>query len=359
MRRCMGMTRREIEKLTGVSQDSVRRRVLAEVEIQGRKKCYRKFIWRKNCIRLVVIVLLLICIGTAVFAVGIDFRKNYFGEGSDRINSNSALKSLENGDIRYTVEDTISDGDTLIIVYSVEGLSDEGKARVRSGDFLFGKASIGRTGKEGPIHLSFEADEKEQKEQIGFDSIIITPASQNSTENHPFYQVLMEFTGNCKVKTWLDGCDEVLEIPINLNPESIEIDLTEDLSDDGTEYNKIGEDEEGRWKMKKVRITKVKMSMQVSVSREYELPRIDFFAEHIALVYRDGTVKSAADFLNDGTYSCRICDDGVFDLSCEESEEPEEYDYILKGHFWDIPDIDQIESIMVDGVEFPADLQGV
>ena len=384
MRRCMGLSEREIERLTGISLDSVRNRVFSEIEgkekaqdaagyseleissvssaernrralnkrktlSSGRSRRFHRRIWY-----LAVIVFLLICIGTAVFAVNIDFRKNYFGEGSDKVNNSSALRSLENGDIRYTVEDTISDGDTLIIVYSVEGLSDAGKIWANSGDSMFGPASVGKMGKQGPIHLSFESKEKDGDSRVGFDSIMITRLTEYSAENHPFYQIKMEFTGNCNVKTWIEGCDEVLEIPVDLNPESMEFDIAGKISDTGEANPVGGSSAEDGWEIKKVRITKVKMSMDVAVTTEYSEQSIDFFAEHVSFIYKDGTVKNAKKMLNDKASS------GYFDRSqyidsVGEKEENEKTYYTLKGHFWDIPDFDQIEGILVDGVKYPAE----
>lgn len=386
MRRRMGLSEREIEKLTGISQDSVRRRVFSEIEGKekaqdaagyseleissvssaeercralnkkktlgsgGRPRRFHRRIWY-----LAVIVFLLICIGTAVFAVNIDFRKNYFGEGSDKVNNSSALRSLENGDIRYTVEDTISDGDTLIIVYSVEGLSDAGKVRVGSGDFLLGRASVGRTGMQGPIHLSFESTEKNGDARSGFDSIIVAPLTEYSTENHRFYQIKMEFTGNCNVKTWLEGCDEVLEIPVDLNPERMEFDIAGKISDTGETNTVRGSSAENGWEIKKVRITKVKMSMDVAVTAEYSEQGIDFFAEHVSFIYKDGTVKNAEKMLNDRTSSGYFRNKSQYIDPVGEKEENEKMNYTLKGHFWDIPDFDQIEGILVDGVKYPAE----
>ena len=383
MRRCMGLSEREIERLTGISLDSVRNRVFSEIEgkeraqdatgdgeleissvssaernrralnkrktlSSGRSRRFHRRIWY-----LAVIVFLLICIGTAVFAVNIDFRKNYFGEGSDKVNNSSALRSLENGDIRYTVEDTISDGDTLIIVYSVEGLSDTGKIWVDSGDFLFGP--FRKSGAQEQIHLSFESDEKDEEEQTGFDSIIITPLTEYSTENHRFYQIIMEFTGNCDVKTWLEGCDEVLEIPVDLNPESMEFDIAGKNSDTGETNTVRGSSAENGWEIKKVRITKVKMSMDVAVTMEYSSQDIDFFAEHVSFIYKDGTVKNTKEMLNDSNHSSILRAESPFSDPVGEKEANEKADYTLKGHFWDIPDFDQIEGILVDGVKYPAE----
>ena len=95
--------------------------------------------------------------------------------------------------------------------------------------------------------------------------------------------------------------------------------------------------------------------MDVAVTAEYSEQGIDFFAEHVSFIYKDGTVKNAEKMLNDRTSSGYFRNKSQYIDPVGEKEENEKMNYTLKGHFWDIPDFDQIEGILVDGVKYPAE----
>ena len=201
------LNEQELEALTAlpvrgtadVSVRAIRRRVgRALDEDPAERRGHMKQVYKKGiCAALIAASLI-----TGAFAASqMDFWHEWFANGTGDLDINTEKQSIDNGDLRLTLEQSLSDGDRTMIVYSLTALTDQGRKALD-------KQQNGTVSLTGTQHCT----------QVDFDE-------QNTAETH-FYG----YNAICQVPEaplilHLEGTADTISVPTAQNTESMSIAL--------------------------------------------------------------------------------------------------------------------------------------
>lgn len=182
-----------------ISVRDVRRRVNQTLdEDPAERRRHMKQVFKKGvCAALIAASLI-----TGAFAASqMDFWHEWFANGTGDLDINTEKQSIDNGDLRLTLEQSLSDGDRTMIVYSLTALTDQGRKALD-------KQQNGTVSLTGTQHCT----------QVDFDE-------QNTAETH-FYG----YNAICQVPEaplilHLEGTADTISVPTAQNTESMSIAL--------------------------------------------------------------------------------------------------------------------------------------
>lgn len=194
-----------------MSARNIRRRVnrTLDEDPTERRRHMKQLLKKGVCAALVAASLL-----TGAFAASqTDFWQYWFEDGTGNLAVNSDKKSIQNADLRLTLEESLADGNHALVIFSVTALSDTGRKQLY-GDNLTG----------GGITTLVGLSPDPNAFQGGGMSYQTSPISDRDTENQRFFRAEVSLSGpDVKPVLYLHDLDTYLPIPMTANVQSASI----------------------------------------------------------------------------------------------------------------------------------------
>lgn len=326
--------------LTGISAESVRQRVREGLADAGENRTAKgrlpgSRLRRSVCIAAAVIALL--SLSVMAFAGILDFRTLFWEEGAESVRDTGSLPALETEDVRFIVEDAVSDDSMMYLIYSLESLSEEGK-RIVEEDPLWTIMKM----MEYSYHDS-SSEEGRENSNIG---VFCSPLEELNEGDKRYFCVKIPLKGIEKISFCMEEGGQKTEVPMNLNPESVRFEL---FSNEEAEERIAGKEDEAAaesglagdgWILKDIVVTKLSLRVTCLVKTAtsgYQLPWIE-------IVYADGSSQPVAEILG-GAYS------GDPEGS-EVGEEKSFYELNDFGTFRQVQNLGSIKAVRIAGKEY-------
>lgn len=194
-----------------VSVHTIRRRVnqtLDEDPLE-RKRHMRQLFKKGVCAALIAASLI-----TGAFAASqTDFWQYWFENGTGDLDVDCSKQSIQNADLRLTLEESLADDNHALVIFSVTALSDTGRKQLY-GDHLTG----------GGVTTLVGISPDPNASQGGGMSYQTSPVSERDTENQRFFRAEVSLSGpDVKPVLYLHGLDSYLPIPMTSNVQTASI----------------------------------------------------------------------------------------------------------------------------------------
>ncbi len=331
---------RRIEMLTGISAESVRQRVRAGLADAGENRTAEgrvpgSRLRRSVCIAAAVIAL--VSLSVMAFAGILDFRTLFWEEGAGDVRDTGSLSALETEDVRFIVEDAVSDDSMMYLIYSLESLSEEGK-RIVEEEPIWTLMNM--------MECSYRDSSGEEESENANIGVFCSPLEELNEGDKRYFRVKIPLKGIEKISFCMEEGGQKAEVPMSLNPESIRFEL---FSDDEAEA-RISEKEDevaaesglagDGWILKDIVVTKLSLRVTCLVktgTAGYRLPWIE-------IVYADGSSQPVAEILG-----------GAYSGDPERSEDGEEkgfYEINDFGTFRQVQNPESIKAVRIAGKEY-------
>ena len=331
---------RQIETLTGISLESVRRRVREEAAgTENRREIPVRYSRSRlrRCICVAAAVALLACLSAMTFAGILDFRTLLWGGETEKVRDSGCLPSLENGDIRFTVEDAVSDDTMMYLVYSLESLSEKGTQIIENNPVWIVMDNM---------EISFSDTSGGKEGTHRYTGVLCSPLKELNRGVKKYFRAEIPLNGVEKISFRMEEGGETADLPMSLNPENVRFEL---FSDEEAEDWAAGKGREipaesgltgEGWILKEIMVTKLSFRVTCFVRNESagrELPWIE-------IVYDDGSSLPLADIAAGG-YSA---DSGEPEWK-ESGEFHRESEF---GTFSEVQNPEEIKAVRIAGKEY-------
>lgn len=328
---------KQIEKITGISAESVRRRVRAGISDDGMTQRYcaargngrRRRFRRSACIAAVVMIL--ICLSAMAFAGIPDFRTLFWERGAEKVKDTGSLPGLENEDIRFAVEDAVSDDSVLYLVFSLESLSEEGRKIIEENPAWVVMNMMEYSG----------GSSSAERAERPLSGIRCSPLKELNKGRKKYFRAEITLNGAEKISFRMEEGGEKIEVPAELNPESLRFELFTDREAEDRIAGTGGEipEEAGLagngWILKEIVVTKLSYRVTCLVRKDGSAPELPW----IEIVYTDGSSQPLAE-ISGGSYSADTAGKKQF------------YEINDFGTFKEIRNMEDIKAVRIAGKEY-------
>lgn len=198
---------------TTVSVHTIRRRVNRTLdEDPEERRQHMKQLFKKGVCAVLAAASLL----TGAFAASqMDFWQYWFDDGTGGLSVNTKKETIENADLRLTLEESLADDNHALVIFSVTALSDTGRNQLY-GDSLTGGGVTPLVGISPDPNAS----------QGGGMSYQIRPITEQDAAEQRFFRAEISLSGsNVKPVLYLHGASTYIPIPVTANVQSISIPL--------------------------------------------------------------------------------------------------------------------------------------
>ncbi|MDY3619390.1 copper amine oxidase N-terminal domain-containing protein [Agathobaculum sp.] len=251
-------------------------------------------------------------ITASVAAYQADFWKAWFEGGTGDLEVNTEKQSIDNGDIRLTLEQSLADSNMTFVVYSLTALTDQGKTLLYDENYVEG------------IDCAVSASYKSSDEVISY-SMGAFP--EQDTPEQRFYSLsTSDYAG--PVTLHLRGSAEVITVPRTDSLQPVKVDL---------KNAKLETPDGARYTLHSLELTA--MTYQLHYTCTY-LPEFDGWFEpedFLCFAMKDGTMKTVGQF------------------GLEHRSGGDESSGVSTGYFSPVCDPASLEGIVVDGTEYFVD----
>lgn len=294
----------------GISRRDVRRHINAALdEDPVERRRHMKQLFKKGVAAALIAASL---VTASVAAYQADFWKTWFADGASDLDVNTEKQSIDNGDVRLTLEQSLCDSNMTFVIYSLTALTEQGKTLLYDENYVEGIDCV--------VSASYESTGEAISYSLG-------SFPEQDTPEQRFYSLsTSNYTGPVTLR--LRGSTQTITVPRtdSLQPVKVDLKNAKLAMPDGTCYT-----------LQSLELTA--MTYQLHYTCTY-LPALDSWFEpedFLCFAMQDGTMQTVAQFgLNHRS-------GGDADSGCS------------TGYLRRICDPSSLEGIVVGGTEYFAD----